>query len=63
MDTWRELERDFREIPNPYGGLRADGSYQDGLPNPWILADGAFFLLRNMVIDRLISGSAEHIFS
>lgn len=38
MNTWKELERAFREIPNPYDGLRADWSHQDDIPNHWILA-------------------------
>ena len=32
---WRSLERDFRDIPDPHGSLRADWSHHTQFPNRW----------------------------
>jgi hypothetical protein len=36
--VWRALEKDFREIPDAFGDLRADWSHQPEFPNQWRLA-------------------------
>jgi len=41
MSTWRSFEKDFKEIPDPYNGLRADWSHQEAIPNHWCLAGGS----------------------
>ncbi len=42
MSKWRSLEKDFRDIPDPYNDLRADWSHQEAIPNHWRLAGGSF---------------------
>lgn len=39
--AWRSLERDFRDIPDTFGDLRADWSTQPQIPNDWRLAGGS----------------------
>ena len=41
MPTWRSLEKDFRDIPDSFGDLRADWSDQPQIRNHWGLAGGA----------------------
>jgi len=40
MVDWRKLEKDFRDIPDPFSDMRADWSDQPGLRNYWQLAGG-----------------------
>jgi hypothetical protein len=39
--VWRSLEKDFRDIPDTFGELRADWRDQPRIPNHWHLAGGA----------------------
>ena len=45
--VWRSLEKDFRDIPDTFGDLRADWSHQPNLPNHWRLAEGASYAVRD----------------
>jgi hypothetical protein len=38
--VWRSLEKDFRNIPDTFGGLRADWSHQPEIPNHWNITGG-----------------------
>lgn len=40
MVDWRRLEKDFRDIPDPFSEMRADWSDQPGLRNHWQIAAG-----------------------
>ena len=62
---WRSLEKDFRDIPDQFGGLRADWSDQPTLRNEWRLAgigsravEGRFEAIAAMAGKHLLSSSA-----
>jgi len=40
MGDWRRLEKDFRDIPDPFSEMRADWSDQPELRNHWQIAAG-----------------------
>lgn len=40
MVDWRRLEKDFRDIPDPFSDMRADWSDQPGFRNNWQIAAG-----------------------
>jgi pyrimidine deaminase RibD-like protein len=46
LSVWRSLEKDFRDIPDVFGDLRADWSHQPEFPNQWRLAGGLSPLCR-----------------
>ncbi len=46
MVDWRRLEKDFRDIPDPFSDMRADWSDQPGLRNHWQLAGGGDAFVR-----------------
>lgn len=39
-NRWRQLESDFRAIPDPLNHLRADRTHREGAPDEWRLAGG-----------------------
>jgi hypothetical protein len=41
ISVWRSLEKDFRDVPDTFGSLRADWSHQSQIPNHWRLAGGS----------------------
>ncbi|MFC1694130.1 hypothetical protein ACFL1R_11545 [Candidatus Latescibacterota bacterium] len=40
MNDWEKLEKDFRDIPNPFLDMRADWSDQESIPNRWEIKGG-----------------------
>jgi hypothetical protein len=50
MVDWKGLEKDFRDIPDPFSDMRADWSDQPGLRNHWRIAAG---------IDSFVRGRLE----
>jgi len=40
MTDWQRLEKDFKQIEDPFKDMRADWSDQPGLRNQWRIAAG-----------------------